>query len=78
MTTFMLPSIIIKMRIKRLKQYKRYMQFYRLTYGFEAPYKFLIDGSFLNTVLNTDIVLRDYLAKIVDDRVHLNMTDCCQ
>ena len=64
------------MRIKRLKQYRKYANLFKMNHSFDPPYKFLIDGSFLHMAVKTNTRLKDVFGRIFQDDVALVTTKC--
>ena len=49
------------MRHKRLKKFRKTVQFFRSCYGFHPPFRVLVDGTFLSTLLKNKIRIQDLL-----------------
>jgi U3 small nucleolar RNA-associated protein 23 len=64
------------MRVKRLKKYKKYVNFYKVVYKFKPPFKILVDGNFFHLAVSSDFSLRDNFFKIINDTPLLVMTKC--
>ena len=62
------------MRIKRLKQYRKYANLFKMNHGFESPYKFLVDGSFLQMAVKTNTKLKESFGRVFQDTVHWVIT----
>jgi hypothetical protein len=55
------------MRIKRLKKYKKYVNFYKVVYKFKPPYKILVDGNFFHNAVSNDFNLKDNFYHLLTD-----------
>jgi len=64
------------MRIKRLKQYRKYANLFKMNHSFDPPFKFLIDGSFLHMALKTNTQLKETFSKVFQADVTLLTTAC--
>ena len=64
------------MRVKRLKKYKKYVNFYKVVYKFRPPFKILVDGNFFHNAITVGFSLRDNFYKLVNDTPLLVMTKC--
>mmetsp|Transcript_50532 Transcript_50532/g.145056 ORF Transcript_50532/g.145056 Transcript_50532/m.145056 type:complete len:317 (-) Transcript_50532:43-993(-) len=65
------------MRVKRQKNFRRSLRFYRLAHEIQAPYKVVVDGTFLTQSLQNKIHVREQLPKVVcNDRVTPMVTNC--
>lgn len=64
------------MRVKRLKKYKKYVNFYKVVYKFHPPYKFLVDGNFFHHAVSNHLNLRDTFYQLINDTPLLVMTKC--
>ena len=45
---FYSEQLIINMGIKRLKKYRRFINFFKVVYKFKPPFKILLDGNFFH------------------------------
>ncbi len=64
------------MRVKRLKKYKKYVNFYKVVYKFKPPFKILVDGNFFHLATSSDFNLKDNFYKMINDTPLLVMTKC--
>eukprot|EP00921_Rhytidocystis_pertsovi_P017176 GHVQ01026981.1.p1 GENE.GHVQ01026981.1~~GHVQ01026981.1.p1 ORF type:complete len:275 (-),score=17.42 GHVQ01026981.1:586-1410(-) len=64
------------MRLTRRKHYKRYVEFYRLNFGFIEPFHVIIDGSFIKAALDSKIHIKDQLPKLLGVKTKLYVTTC--
>jgi len=63
--------------VKRQKNFRRSLRFYRLAHEIQAPYKVVVDGTFLTQSLQNKIHVREQLPKVVcNDRVTPMVTNC--
>ena len=61
------------MRIKRLKKYKKYVNFYKVVYKFIPPYKILVDGNFFHLAVSNDFNLKENFYKLINDNALLDI-----
>ncbi|KAF7458826.1 rRNA-processing protein UTP23 [Cryptosporidium felis] len=64
------------MKIGRKKQIKRIMKYYKINYGFEEPYRLLIDGTFIMAALKNKIHIKEQFPKILGGKTTPIVTDC--
>jgi len=64
------------MRVTRQKRYRRSLKFFRLNFGFQEPYKVLIDGTFTVNALREKIPVKEMLPKMLGGRVTPCTTGC--
>lgn len=64
------------MRIKRLKKYRKFINFFKVVYKFKPPFKIMVDGNFFHTAVQNNFDLRDNLQKLLLDTPLLVMTKC--
>mmetsp|Transcript_21153 Transcript_21153/g.46639 ORF Transcript_21153/g.46639 Transcript_21153/m.46639 type:complete len:301 (-) Transcript_21153:130-1032(-) len=64
------------MRVKRNKNHRRILRFYRLAHGVSEPYRVLVDGTFLTHALQHRIHVKEQLAKMLDGRTTPMVTNC--
>ncbi|XP_066531090.1 rRNA-processing protein UTP23 homolog [Hoplias malabaricus] len=64
------------MKIKRQKQAKKTLSFYRYNFGFREPYQILIDGTFCQAALKNKIQIKEQMPKYFMGEVHLCTTNC--
>jgi U3 small nucleolar RNA-associated protein 23 len=64
------------MRIKRGRNYKRIVKFYRVNYGFHEPYAILADGNFLHEFVKAGQDVKRLLGRLLTGVVHMVITDC--
>merc|ERR1711892_1344597 len=65
-----------KMKFKRKKNAKRYMQMYKNNFGFTEPYKILIDGTFAKHALDNKVQIFDQMKNYFGAEVVLYTTQC--
>ncbi|KAG0325899.1 hypothetical protein BGZ99_010426 [Dissophora globulifera] len=64
------------MRLKRHKDYKRYMNMYCQTFHFRKPYQVLVDADFIQTALDQRIDLRTQIPAVLCDASKQMVTPC--
>ncbi|KAF9146689.1 hypothetical protein BG015_011519 [Linnemannia schmuckeri] len=64
------------MRLKRTKDYKRYMNMYCQTFHFRKPYQVLVDADFIQTALDQRMDLRTNIPKVLCDASKQMVTPC--
>ncbi|KAF9019317.1 hypothetical protein CPC16_001958 [Podila verticillata] len=64
------------MRLKRHKDYKRYMNMYCQTFHFRKPFQVLVDADFIQTALDQRIDLRTQIPKVLCDASKQMVTPC--
>ncbi|KAF2073780.1 hypothetical protein CYY_004914 [Polysphondylium violaceum] len=66
------------MKIKRIKNYKKIVQFYKTNYGFSEPFHILMDPDFLKKSIGMNINFREVIPKLLEaPRTFFYMTSCC-
>ncbi|CAL1150749.1 unnamed protein product [Cladocopium goreaui] len=64
------------MRVKRNKNHRRILRFFRLTFGVQEPYHVLVDGTFLTHALQQRIYVKEQLPKMLEGRTTPMVTNC--
>ncbi|XP_066922333.1 rRNA-processing protein UTP23 homolog [Clytia hemisphaerica] len=64
------------MRIKRLKHCKKYVNFYKTTYGFREPYQILVDLTFCQYALTYKVNIKEQVPKYIEGESQLFTTSC--
>ncbi|XP_072530983.1 rRNA-processing protein UTP23 homolog [Salminus brasiliensis] len=64
------------MKIKRQKQAKKNISFYKYNFGFREPFQILIDGTFCQAALKNKIQIREQMPKYFMGEVQLCTTNC--
>ncbi|KAF8936979.1 Fcf1-domain-containing protein [Dissophora ornata] len=64
------------MRLKRQKEYKRYMNMYCKTFHFRKPFQVLVDADFIQTALDQRIDLRTAIPNVLCDASKQMVTPC--
>ncbi|KAG0220716.1 Fcf1-domain-containing protein [Mortierella sp. GBAus27b] len=64
------------MRLKRHKDYKRYMNMYCKTFNFRTPYQVLADADFIQAALDQRMDLRTMIPKVLCDASKQMVTPC--
>ncbi|KAG0339739.1 hypothetical protein BG004_006696 [Podila humilis] len=64
------------MRLKRHKDYKRYMNMYCQTFHFRKPFQVLVDADFIQAALEQRIDLRTQIPKVLCDASKQMVTPC--
>ncbi|TMW94182.1 hypothetical protein EJD97_010650, partial [Solanum chilense] len=69
-------SQLIVKRVKKQKQHKKALKFYKTCFGFREPFKILCDGTLVCTLVVKDIPLKTALENSLGARVELFTTRC--
>ncbi|KAJ7999940.1 hypothetical protein DPEC_G00199610 [Dallia pectoralis] len=64
------------MKIKRQKQAKKTISFYKYNFNFREPFQILIDGTFCQAALKNKIQIKEQLPKYLMGEVQLCTTNC--
>lgn len=64
------------MRVRRHKNFRRTLRFFRLAFGIQEPYKVLVDGTFLTHALREKIHVKEQLPKLLSGRATPMVTGC--
>lgn len=64
------------MKIKRQKQVKKNLCFYKYNFNFRAPFQLLIDGTFCQAALENKIQIKEQMPKYFMGEVQLCTTNC--
>ncbi|KAG9320871.1 hypothetical protein KVV02_000065 [Mortierella alpina] len=64
------------MRLKRHKDYKRYMNMYCQTFHFRKPFQVIVDADFIQTALDQRLDLRTNIPKVLCDASKQMVTPC--
>ncbi|XP_067677735.1 rRNA-processing protein UTP23 homolog [Haliotis asinina] len=64
------------MKVKRGKHARRILTFYKGNFGFESPYKILVDGTFCKAALSFKVNIAEQVPKYFDSEVKL-LTSAC-
>uniref|UniRef100_A0A0M3IP47 rRNA-processing protein UTP23 homolog n=1 Tax=Ascaris lumbricoides TaxID=6252 RepID=A0A0M3IP47_ASCLU len=64
------------MKVKRYKRAQRVLTVYRYNFGFEAPFRVLLDGTFAMAALKNKINLREQMPKYLNEEVEMCVTKC--
>lgn len=64
------------MRIKRLKKYKKFVNFFKVVYKFKPPFKVLLDGNFFHRAVRNGFSLRENFLRLLADTPVFVMTKC--
>lgn len=64
------------MRVKRLKACRKTMRFYRVNFNIQAPYRVLVDGTFITSALMNKIHIKEQLPKLLDGKCTTMVTNC--
>ena len=65
-------------KVKRRNQVKKMLFFYKTNFGFEPPYKVLIDGTFCKEALVYKVNIREQLPKYLEADARLLTTACAK
>lgn len=64
------------MRVKRLKHCKKFVNFYKTTFGFREPFQILVDLTFCQFALNFKINIKEQVPKYIEGDSQLYTTNC--
>ncbi|VDM47553.1 unnamed protein product [Toxocara canis] len=64
------------MKVKRYKRAQRVLTVYRYNFGFEPPFRILLDGTFAMAALHNKINLREQMPKYLNQEVEMCVTKC--
>lgn len=64
------------MRVRRHKNHRRILRFFRLAYGVQEPYHVVVDGTFLTHALQNKIHVKEQLPKLMEARATPMITGC--
>ncbi|VDK42458.1 unnamed protein product [Anisakis simplex] len=64
------------MKVKRYKRAQRILTVYRHNFGFNPPYRVLMDGTFAMAALQNKINLREQMPKYLNEEVEICVTKC--
>ncbi|XP_061616525.1 rRNA-processing protein UTP23 homolog [Phyllopteryx taeniolatus] len=64
------------MKIKRQKQAKKTLSFYKYNFNFREPHQILIDGTFCQAALKNKIQIKEQMPKYLMGEVQLCTTNC--
>jgi len=64
------------MKIKKSKLLKRTLNFYKINFAFFDPFHLLLDGNFLNLLVEKKIDLKGKLEKILKGTIFLQSSEC--
>ncbi|KAM6974194.1 rRNA-processing protein UTP23 homolog [Tautogolabrus adspersus] len=64
------------MKIKRQKQAKKTISFYKYNFSFRQPFQILIDGTFCQAALKNKIQIKEQMPKYLMGEVQLCTTNC--
>eukprot|EP00425_Heterocapsa_triquetra_P009317 CAMPEP_0195128538 /NCGR_PEP_ID=MMETSP0448-20130528/139412_1 /TAXON_ID=66468 /ORGANISM="Heterocapsa triquestra, Strain CCMP 448" /LENGTH=273 /DNA_ID=CAMNT_0040166345 /DNA_START=26 /DNA_END=844 /DNA_ORIENTATION=+ len=64
------------MRVRRQKNHRRVLRFYRLAFGVQEPYKVLVDGTIITHALQNKIHIKEQLPKLLGGRATPSVTGC--
>lgn len=64
------------MRVRRQKNHRRVLRFFRMAFGVQDPYHVLVDGTFISTALEHKIHIKEQLPKLLGGRSTTMVTGC--
>ncbi|XP_074542291.1 rRNA-processing protein UTP23 homolog [Halichoeres trimaculatus] len=64
------------MKIKRQKQAKKTISFYKFNFNFREPFQILIDGTFCQAALKNKIQIKEQMPKYLMGEIQLCTTNC--
>ncbi|XP_059609381.1 rRNA-processing protein UTP23 homolog [Phlebotomus argentipes] len=65
------------MKVKRRNKLLKYLDFYKLNYGFRQPYQVLVDATFCHHALSKKIKINDQIKNYLGAEVKFITTRCC-
>uniref|UniRef100_A0A6B2EFU5 rRNA-processing protein UTP23 homolog n=1 Tax=Phlebotomus kandelakii TaxID=1109342 RepID=A0A6B2EFU5_9DIPT len=65
------------MKVKRRNKLLKYLDFYKLNYGFRQPYQVLVDATFCHHALSKRIKINDQIINYLDAEIKFVSTRCC-
>ena len=69
--------VYLRMKIKRHKNLRKVLHFYKMNYNILEPYQILIDGTFAQEALKCKINLADQIPKFFDKKKCQLLTTTC-
>lgn len=72
----MLPEFLGIMRVKRAKNHRRILRFFRLAFNLKEPYRVLVDGPFISHALHHKFHVKEQLPKMLSGGATLMVTNC--
>ncbi|KAL4450494.1 hypothetical protein ABPG74_019392 [Tetrahymena malaccensis] len=64
------------MKFKKIKQLRKWINFYRINYDFHFPYKLLVDGTFLKACYDRKFEFKEKLTKLMHGQCWVQITTC--
>ncbi|CAK9297189.1 unnamed protein product [Gordionus sp. m RMFG-2023] len=64
------------MKIKRQKNSKKIVKFYKRSYNFKEPFQVLLDGTFCQAALTNQINIKEQLPKYLNGQITFYTTSC--
>ena len=64
------------MKVKRQKNVRKILTFYRNSFGYRSPFQVLVDGTFCRAALNCKVNISEQLPKYLDAEIRLCTTRC--
>lgn len=64
------------MRVRRQKNHRRVLRFFRMAFGVQDPYHVLVDGTFISHALHHKIHIKEQLPKLLGGRATTMVTGC--
>ena len=62
------------MRLKQVRRSRKFLNFYRAAYGFKPPYHILLDGTAIQTSINTGMEIEKEIRKLLGAPVKIFVT----
>lgn len=64
------------MKVKRLRRFRKTLDFFKNNYNFRTPYQVVVDGTFCSSALKCKINLKEQLPKFLEAEVKFCTTAC--
>ncbi|CAD5117905.1 DgyrCDS6650 [Dimorphilus gyrociliatus] len=64
------------MKLKRYKQVRKVLNFYKQQFNLKAPFKILLDGTFCKTALTYKVNIADQVKRYLDEEIEFGTTNC--
>ncbi|XP_055684751.1 rRNA-processing protein UTP23 homolog [Lutzomyia longipalpis] len=65
------------MKVKRRNKLLKYLNYYKLNYGFRQPYQVLVDATFYNHACEKKVNIKDQITNYLNSEVKFLTTRCC-
>eukprot|EP00927_Polykrikos_kofoidii_P032402 TRINITY_DN27619_c0_g1_i1.p1 TRINITY_DN27619_c0_g1~~TRINITY_DN27619_c0_g1_i1.p1 ORF type:complete len:290 (-),score=54.10 TRINITY_DN27619_c0_g1_i1:105-974(-) len=64
------------MKIRRNKNHRKILRFYRIAFGLQDPFRIIVDGTFVTQALQHKVHVKEQLPKMLDGRATPMTTSC--